>query len=131
VGFTEATANEPEPVDGVPCRHLTARCDPSLAAQRSRQGMKLPEIGSPESDTPDLFRDQRSVPTELRIDSSGCLRRIRATFQIGEPDEIIKETNGFIAELGLSDLGIAPAPVPPPAAATVRDGNRAVSRASS
>ncbi len=125
-GVTEVTASESETVDGARCRHLTARCDPSLAAQRSRHGMKLPEIGR-ESDTSDLFKDQRSVPTELWIDSAGCLRRVLATFQIGEPDEIIKETNGFKAELSLRDLGTAPAPAPPPETAAVRDGDRAAS----
>jgi hypothetical protein len=47
------------------------------------------------------------VPTDLWIDGSGCLRRIRATFQIGEP-EITEETNRFSGELRLRDLGLAP-----------------------
>ena len=47
------------------------------------------------------------MPTDLWIDGSGCLRWIRATFQIGEP-EIIEETNRFSAELRLRDLGLAP-----------------------
>jgi hypothetical protein len=129
-GVTEATASGSETVDGAPCQRLSAQCDPRLAAQRSRHGMKLPDFESPESDARDLLKDQRSMPTELWVDSSGCLRRIRATFQIGEPDEIVKETSWVIAELGLRDLGSAPAPVPPSAVAALPDGTCVVSSSS-
>jgi hypothetical protein len=116
-GATEATLSEHEAVDGTLCRRLTARCDPSVAAQRSRHGMKLFDFDSRESDTPDRFEDQRSVPTDLWIDSSGCLRRIRTGFQMGQPDGLVKPTYGLVAELSLRDLGTAAAPMPPSTAA--------------
>ena len=95
-GVTEAAVSERETVDGAPCRRLTVRCDPNLAAERSRHGMQIP--------------DHPSVPAELWIDSSGCLRRIRVTevFQEGESHEA-----GLVTELRLSDLGTATAPAPP------------------
>jgi hypothetical protein len=123
-GVTEATLRGHETVDETLCRRLTARCDPSLAAERSRHRMKLPDFGRPEADMPELFEDQRSVPTDLWLDNSGCLRRIRTTFRIGEPDEVIKETSGFKADLSLRDLGTAPAPVPPPTAAVAARAGR-------
>lgn len=95
-GVTEAAVSDGDTVDGAPCRRLAVRCDPSLAAERSRHGMQIP--------------DHPAVPAELWIDSSGCLRRIRVSevFQEGEPHEA-----GLVTELLLSDLGTATAPVPP------------------
>jgi hypothetical protein len=110
-GVTEATLMGAETVDGAPCQHLNARCDPRLAAQLSRHGMKLPEIGSPDPDSAELLEDERSVPTDLWIDGSGCLRRIRTTLQIGGPDQTTKQY-GMIAELSLRDLGAAVTPLP-------------------
>jgi hypothetical protein len=91
--------------------------------------MKLPDFSGSESDTSELFRDQWSVPTELWIDSAGCLRRIRASFQIANPDEILTQTPAFSVELSLRDLGMAPAPAPP-ATAAPREELRAISQTS-
>jgi hypothetical protein len=101
-GATEAVAVNEEPVDGVPCRHVSGMADPELAATRSIHGMER-AVGDRASG--------QLVPYEVWIDRTGRLRRVRAAIEITDPEQAGQKLSGSNYEVTLSELGEAP-PLP-------------------